>query len=347
MMKKPTCLGAGLVALDVILNGSPATLPKLSAGGSCGNVLSILGYLGWNSFPVARLANDQAGAELVLDLNRWHVNTRFLSINDDGITPIIIHRILKDKQGKPLHRFEFRDPETKFWLPQFKAITKNIAAEIIDKKPLPQVFYFDRMNPGTFELVNYLKQRGCVIFFEPSSIKDTKQFEKFLALTDILKYSADRIPDYKDKYASLKCFLEIETVGKDGLLYRSKKNSNPNQWKAVKGFNLNDVKDAAGAGDWCSSGIISQICIDGREGLYSCGVNQIEYALNIGQALGALNCLFDGARGLMYHYSHKQLTSMLSRFLHNRNLIGINVPTSPRIDISTNLLFSSLYKKVK
>ena len=123
-VKKPTCFGAGLIALDVIMNGSPKTLPKLSAGGSCGNVLSILGYLNWNSYPMARLANNQAGVELIRDFKRWEIHLDYLRVNKEGSTPIIIHRILRDKSSKPIHRFEFRDPDTKKWLPQLKPITK-------------------------------------------------------------------------------------------------------------------------------------------------------------------------------------------------------------------------------
>lgn len=171
-LKKPVCFGAGLVALDVILNGSPATLPKLSAGGSCGNVLAILAYLGWMSSPIARLSNDRAGFELIRDLERWHIDTTHLSQDETGRTPIIIHRIKRDKFGEPVHRFEFRDPETGSWLPQFRAITKNVALEVLQKNTVPRVFYFDRPNPATFELARNLRKQGSIICFEPSSIKN-------------------------------------------------------------------------------------------------------------------------------------------------------------------------------
>lgn len=339
-----TCFGAGLVALDVILNGSPATLPKLSAGGSCGNVLSILGYLNWNSYPVARIANNSAGAELIHDLERWNIHTNYISINEDGSTPIIIHRILKDKTGKPVHRFEFRDPETKSWLPHFKPITKKIAADIIHENIIPDVFYFDRMNPGTFELASHLKSKGAVIYFEPSSAKDVKQFEKFLAIADIVKFSHDRIPEYRDKYNSIQCFLEIETLGKEGLVYRSKKNASPDQWNTIKGFRLDSIQDAAGAGDWCTSGIINNLCLKGYKGLFKATINNIEEALQFGQALGALNCLYDGARALMYFYTTSDLLTMANLFIKNGNIDIKTISTSPRIDISTNKQFSELLK---
>ncbi|NCI47255.1 carbohydrate kinase family protein [Sediminibacterium soli] len=344
MKKKPTCFGAGLVALDVILNGSPLTLPKLSAGGSCGNVMSILGFLGWDSYPVARLAANQASTELIHDLDRWHVHKDHLSVSDKGSTPIIIHRILKDKNGNPVHRFEFRDPETKSWLPQFKPITKDVASEVMEKHLIPEVFYFDRMNPGTFELATYLKARGTIIFFEPSSAKDVQLFEKFKAVADIIKYSHDRIPDYRERYPSIECLLEIETQGKNGLNFRSANSSNPDKWKLLKAFVLAEVKDAAGAGDWCSSGIIQQLCLKGHSEFLRTGVTRIESGLRYGQALGALNCLYDGARGLMYHYTARDLQKVVDQLITEKSTHNLSLKTKPLIDISSGVLFSSLYK---
>ena len=42
---KRVVVGAGLVALDVVLDERTATPPRLWAGGTCGNVLSILAFL--------------------------------------------------------------------------------------------------------------------------------------------------------------------------------------------------------------------------------------------------------------------------------------------------------------
>lgn len=346
-MKKKVCFGAGLVALDVILNGSTATLPKLSAGGSCGNVLSILGYLGWDSYPIARLANNRAGEELVKDIERWHIHTDHLYRNDDGRTPIIIHRIKRDKQGKPVHRFEFKDPETGYWLPQLKPITKNVAVEVLQGNVIPQVFYFDRLNPGTYELAKNLKAKGTIIFFEPSSIKDKDVFEQFLGVTDILKYSHERLPDYKTLFRSPKCLLEVETRGKEGLLYRSRNHTAPTHWHTVSGFLLGEIQDSAGAGDWCSAGIIHLLCGGGQKKLFKTGVKHLYQALQFGSALGAMNCFYDGARGLMYHYSQEKLLSDVENFIANKGIDAKGMVKSPQIDISTRLKFSDLYKMTK
>ncbi len=342
----PTCFGAGLVALDVILNGSPSTLPKISAGGSCGNVLSILAYLGWHSFPIARLSDNCATKELLNDFSLWKIHTNHLYINDEGTTPIIIHRIMKDKQGHPIHRFEFQDPETKSWLPQFKPITKTVAAGVINSSIIPQIFYFDRMNPGTFDLAKSLKAKGAIIYFEPSNVKDAKQFYKFLEITDILKFSKDRLTNYRERHPTIQVSLEIETQGKDGIAYRFNKSESPNQWKVLKGYAINNIKDTAGAGDWCSAGFISKLVVDGQKGLTATTISEIEAALNYGQLLGAWNCLYDGARGLMYHFDAMELAKLIStnsEQLHNVLLSPIAVRNQPSINISKSIKISSLY----
>jgi sugar/nucleoside kinase (ribokinase family) len=345
--KRPTCIGVGLVALDVILNGSPQTLPKISAGGSCGNVLAILSYLGWKSFPIARLANNDATKELLTDFTRWDISSKFLLINDEGSTPIIIHRILRNAKGQPIHRFEFRDPDTKEWLPRFKPITINIAREIISENENAEVFYFDRINPGTIELAKYYKTNGAIIFFEPSSIKDDRIFEECITISNIIKFSNERIPNFRNRFPHIVADLEIETLGKQGLAYRSKKRANKDEWKVMSSFPIENVIDSAGAGDWCSAGIISKLCNTGYSGFKQNNLTEIESALNYGQILGSINCCFDGARGIMYTLSKKELDEFIMKMFNTKTIENICCSLSEykkyNIDISRKVEFSSLY----
>lgn len=301
----------------------------------------------WDSYPIARLANNIAGDELVKDLARWHIHTDHLHRNDDGRTPIIIHRIKRDKSGKPIHRFEFRDPETGSWLPQLKPITRNVAAEVLQNNLKPDVFYFDRLNPGTYELAKNLREQGTIIFFEPSSIKDKDEFEQFVSITDVLKYSHERLPDYKNLFRSPQCFLEVETRGKEGLIYRSKNHTAPSHWHTIPGFVLGEIQDAAGAGDWCTAGIIHLLCAGGQKELFKTGVRRLHKALQFGSALGAMNCFYDGARGLMYHYSREKLLSDVEHFIGNEGIDAKEIVKLPLIDISTQLRFSDLYKMME
>lgn len=341
--KKPICVGAGLVALDIILNCSPKTLPKMSVGGSCGNVLTILSFLGWESLPVARLANNRATSELLNDLSRWHVNESLLTVTDSGSTPIIIHRILKDKNDTPIHKFEFRDPDSKDWLPSFKPITINIAHEIIERAITPKVFYFDRVNPGTLQLAQHYRDSGALVFFEPSSNKDERQFNKALSIAHVVKFSNDRISDYHSKYEKNQTELEIETQGKDGIVYRTSKSK---QWKRVKPYNLGNIYDTAGAGDWTSAGVILKLAEQGYSSFSSKTATEIEQALQYGQLLAGLNCLFDGARGLMYYFSQSSFKRIVANIVDQQTTITSNYLTSYKrtpIDNSIQTKISALY----
>ena len=106
MMK--SIIGIGLVALDVVVEKNSDIEPVLYAGGSCGNVLSILSYLGMVAFPIARLANNKATDKVISDIESWGVRTDLILRGDDGSTPVIIQRLTVNKEGKPVHRFEFR-----------------------------------------------------------------------------------------------------------------------------------------------------------------------------------------------------------------------------------------------
>jgi sugar/nucleoside kinase (ribokinase family) len=110
--KQYICAGTGLIALDVLINNRTYNEPiQFYAGGSCGNVLTILSYLGWKSFPIARLSNTQATALLLDDLSKWMVNDDLITVTEDGSTPIIIHRILEGQGGERKHRLKIQRME--------------------------------------------------------------------------------------------------------------------------------------------------------------------------------------------------------------------------------------------
>jgi len=96
MKDNPICLGSGLIALDVIYDNKK-TKPNFLAGGSCGNVLTILSYLDWQSYPIARLGNDPEGKRIIEDMKKWKVNTKFIEQESGTHSPRIIERIFPRK----------------------------------------------------------------------------------------------------------------------------------------------------------------------------------------------------------------------------------------------------------
>ncbi|WP_460972374.1 PfkB family carbohydrate kinase [Spirosoma migulaei] len=299
----PTCVGAGLVALDVVISGEIKTPAQFYAGGSCGNVITILSFLGWSTYPIARLSNNIAAEILINDLNRWSVNQDFLEVSENGSTPIIIQRITRDKAGNAKHKFEFKNPEDGKYLPSYKPCLAKSVDRIYDALNSPNVFFFDRINKASIELAKKYRQQGTIIYFEPSTIKDIKEFQRCVEIADIVKFSHDRINDYDLLYPIAKAPLEIQTLGKEGLKFRR---AGQNEWLYLKGFDIDNVIDTAGAGDWSTAGIIFTL-FKAKIELTNIPTNYIIDALLFGQSLSALNCTFEGARGLMYNISRHDL----------------------------------------
>lgn len=339
---KPTCLGTGLVALDVILNGSPTTPAKLCVGGSCGNIISILSYLGWNAKPIARLSKNTAAKNILKDFTSFNVKTDLISRASDGSTPIIIHRILKDKNGNPKHRFEFRVPGTREWLPSYKPVLSNTVEAITKKQPESEVFYFDRVSRSSIDLAKFYKEKGALIIFEPSSYKEDKQFSECLSVADIVKFSSDRITNYSELYPTPIAPLEIETLGGAGLQYRMK-STNKKGWRKLTPLKVTNIIDTAGAGDWCTAGIINELGQKGAKSFYSADNDTIENALNIGQALGALNCTFDGARGIMYNIDYKTLNEIVSKLISRKDISKIHTSINAKMVTVKNFNFDALF----
>jgi len=315
-MTNNVCVGTGLVALDIILNDNKKTEPLITAGGSCGNVLTILSFLGWDSYPIARLDGSEATQLILEDLTKNNVNTSLISEKEDGSAPIIIHRILTDRNGNPKHRFEFRSPKTGKWFPNFKPVLNKSVSDLEPKLPLADFYYFDRLNRSSIELAKINKKNGATIFFEPSSIGNEKMFAEALEITDIIKISSDRISDYKNKYKETDVTLEIITLGAEGLDFRYKNN----EWVHSESMKIDGLIDSAGAGDWCSAGIIETLSKK-QQDIDDLNTDEILECLNYGQKLGAINCLYIGARGLM-DYTDKEELNKLTEILSNKSVIN-------------------------
>jgi fructokinase len=337
-------IGTGLIALDVILNGRIETPPKVFAGGSCGNVLTILSFLGNESFPIARLADNKYTDLLFDDLSKWDVNTSLISRDDDGNTPIIIHRIQKDKDGNPKHRFEFRNPLSGQWFPNYKPVLSKSVEQISAALPLsPKAFYFDRVNRASIELAKICKKRGAIVVFEPSSLKMDKLFLECLEVSHIIKFSNERIKNYSEQFPNNKVPLEIETLGSQGLKYRFKSD----EWKIINSFFIENIFDTAGAGDWCTAGLINILGDSGLDSFNSAKQEIIEYSLLYGQALGALNCMFDGARGLMYNINKSEIDILVNNMLLGENnrthLMDINLNNKNKITLNKKFELSDIF----
>lgn len=310
----PTIFGTGLVALDIIVGARPDTPIRSCVGGTCANVLTILSYLGWNAYPVARINGDPASERVRHDLHLWGVHLDFTACGPTASTPIIIQEIRHNKTGNPTHKFSWTCPRCGKWLPGYKAITKE-AVRIIDQHiSHANVFFMDRLSRAALILAQKVALSGGIVFFEPSTRSDPKLFSEAMEIAHIVKYAAQRIPASSEGVCqnSPSAILEICTLGSKGLIWRLKKGTKWGTWKESKATNAPYIADTCGSGDWCSAGIISQICQSGYSNLIKLSASCVSQALKYGQLLAAWNCGFEGARGGMYTVSKENFLNEIS-----------------------------------
>lgn len=295
-----TCTGTGLIVLDMVY-GFDNSDPKRFAGGSCTNVLTILSYLGWDSYPIGRIADDETSNLIKKDLSTWGVSTDYLHVNPDGVSPVIIQKNFKNSLGLSQHSFEFQESGEKTRFLPYKPLLKRSIEEIYHNLPTSNIFYFDRLNPASVELARRYWENGAIVIFEPSSIGDENLFNKALKTSHIIKFSSDRIKSYVNNYPVPQGLIEIQTEGDDGLIYRSSL-LDQKDWSRLnaKKVPYHLIKDTSGAGDWCTSGIINRLGRLTTSQFLQLDRRTLEEALNYGQSLSAISCFFEGARGAMY-----------------------------------------------
>lgn len=291
---KNIVLGAGLISLDVLIRDGQRIPVSYYVGGTCGNVMMILAYMGWESYPIARLDSTKDTDRVLADMVKHAVHTDFISTSD-GKTPVIIQRNFITKDGTSAHKFESRNNMGRFYI-DFRSLTIKQADAVIERiNFVPKVFFFDRVSPAILKLATAFKKRGSIVFFEPSSKGgDVKRFNQCVEVADIVKFSDQRIKDIK-QFENCDNKLFIQTQGAKGLNYRL--NSN---WIHLDSVLNEYVVDTAGAGDWTAAALINNLFKDiEMSGISELLESDLETALNEAQRIGAESCSYEGARGMM------------------------------------------------
>ena len=290
------------------------------AGGTCGNVLCILSWLGWDTYPLARLSGDAASERVLNDMKRWGVHVDWASCVPTAHTPMVVHEIILDKSSQARHRFLWSCPHCGKRLPRFKPITTGAVEHIRAGISNPSVFFFDRASRAILDLAMEASGRGAVVVFEPSSKAEGSLIAEAISLAHIVKYADGRAEGLCESYeGSAVPLVEVHTLGDRGLKYRHRLGPNGavSDWIYQTAFPVPRVADSCGAGDWCTAGLISRTSVDGLEGLYRGGAEGIDDAMCYGQALAAWNCGFEGARGGMYAVDRKSFDIQINGLIEH------------------------------
>lgn len=305
-----SCWGIGFVAMDVIdVDGDRFR----AVGGSCGNVMAILAWLGWTAKPIARLGGDAAGEFIRDDLRQLGVDVTSLTEEKGIRSPIVLQRFGTTRDGTRTHRFSLTCPQCGHWLPRHRSVTLAQSRSLAREAGAPNAFYFDRVSPAALQLAEAARNRGALVVFEPSSEEAEAKFQRAVDACHVLKYSQEQLGHLPDLPYAASPALIVDTRGEAGLRYRWK-----GRWTQLDAFPVENVVDAAGSGDWCTAMLIHSIGRNGAKALSRHAGSAIEAGLQSGQAAAAVNCGFYGARGSMQVLSLEELNHSLQRLGEDR-----------------------------
>ena len=277
----PVCVGSGFVALDIVQGESGSFA---ATGGSCGNVIAILAWLGWSARLSTRLGTDLAGDMVFQEFFDTGVEVSGLIRDATVSTPIIIQRFVAQTDGSRRHRYSLSCPDCGKWLPRFRATTLRQIEPLLESINRAKTYYFDRVTAASLKAAAAAARIGALVVFEPSALGDEGAFQRAVDVCDVLKYSNEQLGHVPDLAAATHPRIVIETLGADGLRVRWRK-----RWSRLPAFEAPLFKDAAGSGDWCTAGLIHAVGTKGRAGLAALRKADLERALRFGQALAALN----------------------------------------------------------
>lgn len=334
--RHPQIFGTGLIALDLVISANPDLPVRSWTGGTCGNVLSILSYLGWDAYPIARLNGDPASKRIRVDMKRWGVHLDFVGCGPTTDTPIVIQQVLRARDGSPKHRFSWSCPHCGNWLPGFRPVTTKAIERVIPRLSNASVFFMDRVSPAALLLAQQAAANGAVVVFEPSARSDEKLLRKAVEIAHIIKYSNQRfvrIPGAMESGSAT--LVEVQTLGEDGLRYRHRFSRTGSAWKRLAAVAAPQLTDTCGSGDWCTAGLVSMVATGGQEGLIRAGASGLTTALGYGQTLAAWNCGFEGARGGMYMVERQQLRAHLEALSSGRFESVLPPACSTRLSVAT------------
>ncbi|MFH1814399.1 MAG: hypothetical protein ABIF28_09575 [Pseudomonadota bacterium] len=264
-------------------------------GGSTGNVLSILAFFGWESVPLVRLGRDRVGAAIHREFSQMGADMSHVRM-DRSLTSPLLYQFAGNPDESP--RYSFACPVCGRARRFSEALVDSDGEEFARSAATSNVFFFDRVTPGTVRMAAAARAGGALVFFEPSAVPpDRKLFEEALRSAHVVKYSADRIhAPFTDLLS--RGFIEIQTFGARGLRFR--KHSLAPDWVELPALRAGPVADTSGAGDWCTAGFLHTLfAFREIDELQSLNYNEIYRALRVGQSVAALSVAHVGARGLM------------------------------------------------
>ena len=175
-----------------------------------------------------------------------------------------------------------------------------MAAGVNDKLTQSQSLFFDRAAPGSLRLAADAGAVGLLVMFEPNHIRSEAGSTEAAELSDVVKFSneVDSETSAWTPKPSARTRLIVQTLGDKGAMFRLRMADKAwGNWVHLPAIAARTVEDTAGAGDWCSAGILHDLLrVQWDERFTEARVIQ---AIKFGQALAATSVSFLGPQGLL------------------------------------------------
>ncbi len=265
-----TCMGSGNFTLDIIIqreypegfvkgktrNKFEDKVVLEELGGTCGNVMCMMGYLGWNVYPQVQFDLHPEGYKMKEDLERYGCDTRFVENIEKGGSSTVkcTHKLNKDTGEHEISFVQGSAGGSRFPRRKQLRVRDEVPAFLEALDFVPDVFFFDVLEAGPRALAQGLRAKGTLVYFEPESEKDRSKFIKGVEVSDIVKFSGERVTDisfcsdYSDK-------LFIQTLGADGLRF----SLCGREWVKVDAVPVEKVVDWEGCGDTTTSVFLTEL----------------------------------------------------------------------------------------
>ena len=325
-----TCMGTGNYSFDIIIqrtypdgfvagrrNKFEEQIMKMEVGNTCGNVMTMLPYLGVKTFPVAKLDVSPQGYQMKRDMKAYGADVRFVSNTLNGGTTILRCTHKLDDDGKPAMGFK-GSTAGKPWTgltarPSRKYLSSQhgeVDALVGSLDFTPDVFFFDVAQAGHRMLAERLREKGTLVYFECDSDGHTianeqsrmaahRLFLRCVNASDIVKMSGEHVQDlsfaeaYPDK-------LFIQTLGDQGLRFKL----GGGKWIQLDPIVNPDYQDYEGAGDWTTSTLIAVLCSKNLLKVQDMTEEAVKEALTIAQQMASYSVGFMGSKGLIHADEH-------------------------------------------
>lgn len=298
-------IGAGLVTADITApcnsDWNVHDAAAYSSGGTVTNILSHLAYWGWDCSLLGGVGDDVLGTKVLTDLRTFGVESTGIIARQGVFTRRFGHLIAVSGHRRGSHRFVERCFTCGRLFPPFEPLgVEEVSPSLLDSIDSDTVLLIDRANLLTLELARKVHNAAGIVIFEPGYVSRNRGIVvDILSLADVVKFSAELLWEgvpFSEGYATVpnKARLVIETRGNTGVVARRESSE-----LRLTTTPLMKIVDTAGAGDAFMAGFLTGLGVERLSRLRSVPDAEIESALERGQAMGALTCLFLGATSMI------------------------------------------------